>query len=649
MTRRSHHALTLLVTLCLPFGSAARASELSPGSAILRDGFRATYFDVSPPLRDLAANVGPAPADAPIGPAGDLHAAAPALPPGPGMLAMPAPLFMFDAFPSLNFLYPSPSMDVGPDHVVVMANARFAIFDKSGSGVALLGPVANNTLWAGFGGLCEIENSGQPNVVYDQFADRWLLSQATALGPTVYLCVAVSTTGDPTGSYYRWSFSVGTDFADIPRYAVWPDAYHISTLEFANLGTGPPVGVGAYVLHRGDMVAGVPSPRTISVLIPYGTTPYNISGGLNPADLDGSAAPPAGSAAYYLGAMDAGGLFYGAPLDAIAVWRFHVDFDVPANSTFTHTGTLPVSTYDTNYPCPGGWPRCVPQPGVPTTQYLDNVVTQRFLGRVTYRNFGTHQSLVANQAVEAAPAMTGIRWYELRDSGAGMTVHQQGTHVPGATDGIHRWNGSVAMDHDGNMALAYSVTSATTFPGIRYTGRLAGDPSGTMPQGEGVIVDGTGVQTSTSNRWGLYSDMTVDPSDECTFWHVNQHYPVSSAFGWSLRVAAFKYPGCSPLVAVEEDRSQAPASRLHPMGAARGPVEVWFTLAGEELREVRIEILDVTGRRVRRLMAGTLAGGSYRVEWDRTDDAGRRLRPGVYHVRLLAGSEQDAEGVILLR
>ena len=112
-----------------------------------------------------------------------------------------------------------------------MSNLSFQVFNKTGG--SLYGPALNNTLWAGFGGACQTENQGDPIVLYDQIADRWMLSQFTANGPTYYNCVAVSTTPDPTGAYYRWAFSTGANFPDYPKYGFWSDALYISTRDFA--------------------------------------------------------------------------------------------------------------------------------------------------------------------------------------------------------------------------------------------------------------------------------------------------------------------------------------------------------------------------------------------------------------------------------
>jgi hypothetical protein len=203
---------------------------------------------------------------------------------------------------------------------------------------------------------------------------------------------------------------------------------------------------------------------------------------------------------------------------------------------------------------------CLPQPGITDGgQYLDILsYRQRPTFRLAYRNFGTYESLVTNQSVEARPGVAGARWYEIRRTGGSYSLFQQGTYAP--NDGVHRWMGSIAQDKNGNMALGFSVVNGTNvFPGIRYTGRLAGDPLGQMTLGEGTIINGAGVQTTTNSRWGDYTDLTVDPTDDCTFWYVNEYYQVSglplplpppplpppgTTVPWQTRIGSFKLPGC---------------------------------------------------------------------------------------------------------
>jgi Ca2+-binding RTX toxin-like protein len=161
--------------------------------------------------------------------------------------------------------------------------------------------------------------------------------------------------------------------------------------------------------------------------------------------------------------------------------------------------------------------------------------------RLQYRNFGTHESLVVNHDVDINGAdLAGIRWYELRKVGGNpWSIFQQGDYSP---DGTHRWVGSIAVDKNGNMALGYSISSTTTFPSIRYTGREQGEPLGTMPQGEFTIVNGGGSQ-GFSERWGDYSSMNVDPTDDCTFWYTTLYFPTSA--NWQTRIASFKFDNCN--------------------------------------------------------------------------------------------------------
>lgn len=533
-------------------GAAAAQREQPVPAGIYRGSSTAVQSDVSRPLRELvpqdAAPGTVAHAPDPYGPwATALNASVadpdPVVQSAAGVLAMPTPRVTFDGPGNLAAVAPpSPSGDVGPNHYVVMSNLYFAIYDKAGT--LLYGPAANNTLWQGFGGDCETDNAGSPIVLYDQLADRWLLAQPTFSGSEYFNCVALSTSGDPLATYTRYAFSTGPNYPDVPKYAVWSDAYYIGTREFAG---GNYAGIGAYALNRAQMLAGNLSPQVVSFLITSTSAggAYNIGDGLLPADLDGDTLPPAGSPAYYVGSMDDGGP-YGAPQDALTLWKFAVSFSVPANSTFTLASTLPVAAFDSIYPCSPGMRSCIPQPN--TTNKLDILsYMQRLSWRLAYRNLGTHESIVGNQSVEAAPNVAGIRWYEVRSPNSGPLVHQQGTYAPGKTDGTHRWMGSVAMDARGDIALGYSASDGVaTYPSVRYTGRLAGDPLGQMTQGEGVIVHGTGSQTALQ-RWGDYTSMTVDPVDDCTFWYVNEYIPVTSAIGWQLRIGAFQFPACQAL------------------------------------------------------------------------------------------------------
>ncbi|TDR18295.1 Ig-like domain-containing protein [Marinicella litoralis] len=437
---------------------------------------------------------------------------------------------------------PDPTGDVGPNHYVAMTNLSFAVLNKSGT--LLYGPAANNTVWSGFGGACENENSGDPIVLYDQISDRWLLSQFTSAGPQYYNCVAISQTSDPTGAYYRWAILNNNGpgngnqdlFPDYPKYGIWSDAFYISTRDFSG---GSYEGVGAYALNRADLVSGNPSPGIIYFYVPRGTSPWQVGDGLLPADLDGMTLPPNGSPQYFVGTMD-DGAGYSAAEDALTFWEFHADFNNISNSSFTRTAIISMTDIDTQFPCVSGR-NCIPQLG--TTNGIDiQSYRQRPLHRLAYRNFGSHESLVTNQSVEASAGMAGIRWWEIRDLDTTPTLFQEGTFGPGATDGIHRWMGSIAQDGDGNMGLAYSASSANMNPAIRFTGRLVSDSLGVMDRTEGSIIEGTGSQTG-SQRWGDYTSTNIDPLDDCTFWHVNEYLNANGG-DWQIRVGSFKFDEC---------------------------------------------------------------------------------------------------------
>src|SRR5436190_1009144 len=391
--------------------------------------------------------------------------------------------------------------DVGPDHYVQMVNLTFTVFAKTGT--RLLGPLPLGTLWAGFAIPDCTDLAGDPVVLHDQLANRWILTQFTDRGPTFYNCVAVSATADPTGAYHRYAFSSGENFPDYPKYGVWPNAYFLSTREFAPDNSF--AGIGAYALERNKMLKGDPTARAVKFLLPPGTTPYLTGDGLLPADLDGKRKPPADSPNYFLGTQDNNGP-YGAPFDALNIFQYWVSWGNTPVAAFFHSATVPVAEFDSAFPCdpPPNTRDCIPQPA--TANKLDILsYRQRPTWRLAYRNFGDHEALVTNQSVEARPGIAGVRWYEIRRPGDQPIIWQQGTYAP--NDGTHRWMGSVAQDNKGNMAVGFSVSNpnpqAPVFPGIRYTGRLAGDPIGQLPQGEQVLIAGTGSQ-EVASRWGDY-------------------------------------------------------------------------------------------------------------------------------------------------
>ena len=400
---------------------------------------------------------------------------------------------------------------VGATQYVQWVNTSFAIFNKS-TGALIAGPTAGNTLWSGFGGGCQSNNDGDPIVLYDKIAQRWVFSQFS-VSTTPYLqCIAVSTTSDATGTYNRYSFQY-SNFDDYPKMGVWPDAYY----ETFNMFSGNTfLGADACAYNRAAMLTGASATQ---VCFQQSAS----VGGLLPSDLDGATQPPAGSPNYMV--------YFGT--NNLNLYKFHVDFTTPSNSTFTGPTVINVASFSPL--CSGG--TCVPQPS--TTQKLDSLA-DRLMYRLAYRNFGTHESLVVNHSVVAGSG-GGVRWYEIQNPSGTPTVAQQSTFAP---DSNYRWMGSVAMDQAGDLAVGYSVSSSSVSPSIRFAGRVPTDPASTL-ESEVNIVSGTGSQSGNSlSRWGDYSAMQIDPVDDCTFWFTEEYMKTTGSFNWNTRIANFKFPGC---------------------------------------------------------------------------------------------------------
>ena len=424
---------------------------------------------------------------------------------------------------SLDVIPPDTNGDVGPSQYVEFVNLAFAVYSKTGT--RLYGPADGSTLWTGFGGPCELDNDGDPVVLYDPISNRWMFSQFALpnypSGP-FWQCIAVSTTSDATGSSYRYAFKFSdTTMNDYPKFGVWPDGYYMSAVEFDEAGNY--AGAGAVVYDRAKMVAGQ---AATAIKFDLGSS----ANPMLPADLDGPTAPPAGSPNYY------GELVDGASSDQLKIWAFHTDWATPANATFTLRDTLTPASFNTNIDYvdePGGY-----------SGWLD-AIADRPMYRFAYRNFGTRESLVMNHTVNVS-GHAGVRWYELRKTATPWSIFQQGTFSPSSDS---RWMGSIAMDGSGDIAVGYSVSSTSINPAIRYAGRLASDPSGALSQGEATMQAGGGVETDFSGRWGDYSSMSVDPNDDCTFWYANEYFPATSDRGWRTRIGSFKFPGCGTTVA----------------------------------------------------------------------------------------------------
>jgi hypothetical protein len=421
-----------------------------------------------------------------------------------------------------NCMPPDDDGAPGATQYVQYINLTYEVWDKQGNKV--LGPLSGNSFWSGFGGSCQTDNSGDPIIRYDAAAGRWVVSQfAINNSAPDFECVAVSKTSDATGAYNRYAFPIN-DFPDYPKMGVWPDAYYFTFNNFNIQGTAF-IGADPCAVDRTKMLAGL---AATMICFQQNSSQF----GMQPSDLDGPT-PPANGTPNFVMELDPSG---SANLD---MFKFHVDFVTPANSTFTGPTKIAVSAFSglcANFTRT----RCVPQP-TPGSDLLESLGT-RLMYRLVYRNFGDHTTLLASHSIVAGNS-GGVRWYEMRNPETGPTVFQSGTFAP---DSDWRWMPAIAMDKNQNIAVGYSRsgTAANHFPSLVYAGRIPTDPAGTL-EAEVVLKAGAGSQTGGFDRWGDYSSMTIDPTDDCTFWFSEEYEAVSGQFNWHTAIGNFVFPGCA--------------------------------------------------------------------------------------------------------
>lgn len=458
---------------------------------------------------------------------------------------MPTPILSFDGlsnFDNVNFfglIVAPPDMvgDVGPRHYVQIVNILFRVFDKKG--LPLTPPMPIKSLFTALGTPCSQRNDGLPNVLYDQLADRWLISQVCSIYPPFRQMIAVSKTGDPAAEWFAYEFVMpNVRINDFPKISMWPDGYYMTTDEY--LGSDY-VGSGVFAFDRNKMLAG--DPAAGYVYVSYHAPAPSRRRGMLAADLDGLRFPPDGTPAI-IASYQANE--YGDAQDAIRLFDFDVDFDAPSNSTFTERPESPIAVEPFDPTSPSGRADIAqPPPGAPLDSVSDT------LGyRLAYRNHDSYQALVVNQTVRTTPPeqvyRAGVRLYEFRNSSGSYSPFVQNTL---GDAGSSRWIASAAQDHQGNTAMQYNYVSDEKEVSILYSGRLKNDFANTLRQ-EGTIVTSTGVQRGFGWRWGEYSGMAVDPVDDCTFWMTNAYYTFESQnfsdFGWLTRIGTFKFDECSP-------------------------------------------------------------------------------------------------------
>jgi hypothetical protein len=424
-------------------------------------------------------------------------------------------------FPGYNVQFAPPDTvgSVGLTQYVQWVNADFAIFDKTtGALVTNGGPFPGNGPWAGFGGGCQVNNDGDPIVQYDKLAHRWIFSQFSVSTTPFLQCFAISQGDDARGPYFRFAFSFGNvNFNDYPKLGIMPNGYYMSYNIFAPGFIGPQ----ACAVDRVAALAGA-TPVMVCKQLPAS------AGSVLPADLDGTTLPSDTTQNF----------FVGFTTGALQIYKLKPDYVTTANTTLTGPTNLSVSSFVIACADRGGG-ACISQPG--TTTRVDSLA-DRLMYRLAYRNRGGVESMVVNQSVRSPTSRAGVRWYELGVNQGAVTVVQQSTFAP--NDPIERWMGSAAMNKCGDIAVGYSAAAQSgTFPGVRVAARNSSDPVGTL-QSEITIQNGGGSQNANLDRWGDYSAMNVDPSDDSTFWYTQEYIANNGSFNWHTRIASMKFATC---------------------------------------------------------------------------------------------------------
>ncbi len=457
-----------------------------------------------------------------------------------------------------NFIPPDTNGDVGLDFYVQYVNVGWLVLNKSDGSLAS-GPFVGNVFWQGFGGPCENDNAGDPIVLFDKLAQRWIFSQFTSsANPDGRQCFAVSTTSNPLGPYNRYEFVFPAVFNDYPHIGIWTDTtgsrsgYYFVTHDFSDVG-GPNQAfeqASFAVVERDEMLAG----NNPAQFVRFTDTAFNgISGfGALPPHLESIAVPAANACAPFI---------QGRPdLMGYIISDLCVDWNNTNNSTLSSPRV--VDAGESWNPGPGS----VIQPGGSAVDALDTLASfGRILYRASYRAndpaTGLPDSYIVSFPVDVGSGQAGVRWAEINFSNSeevfqggfeeaelefpavGGAVANQSEYAPDST--TDRWMPGISVDRDGNLGLAYTASSVpeNVFPSVRYTTRKFDDPRNTL-RDEQVCVEGGGRQTDGAGRWGDYSSMSVDPVDECTFWASVEYQLTTANRNWSNRVCSFRFDDC---------------------------------------------------------------------------------------------------------
>jgi hypothetical protein len=467
----------------------------------------------------------------------------------PGGVAAPDPVAQTNSGSTLNtstdtgfdgvgfngYYPPDANISVNNTQIVQTTNVELAVYDKTGA--LLKGPVSLSSLFGGLSNLCSTTNGGDPIVLWDKLSGRWLISQLAFTNNfrKNYVCVAVSQSGDATGTFNLYAFSFA-QLPDYPKFGVWSSSdtpggsdYYMSANLFSTaLYYGPVV----CAFNGGDMQNNRTA-RFACVKPSSATSHFS----LLPSDLDGTTPPATGESNYF---VELGTGISSSSGNTLKMLPFKATWSATGGS-LNSPSAINITVPSYTLACGGGG-TCIPQPG--TTKQLDSL-GDRLMYRLAFRK-GTYETLLVNHSVDIGSGVVGLRWYEIRSNSVSTletsrALFQSGTYSP---DNSYRWMGSIAEDMNGNIGIAYSLSSALVSPSIVYSGRAAGssDPAGTLGS-EVTLLTGSGSETGAS-RWGDYTSLSLDPADDCTFWYTNEYFNGSSNYSWRTRIASFRFSDC---------------------------------------------------------------------------------------------------------
>ncbi len=404
-----------------------------------------------------------------------------------------------------------PSGAIGPNHYVNAYNSAFRIWDREGN--QLTAPASLANLWPG-------EDLGDPIVFYDKYADRFVITQFSD-SPDGFL-VAVCTGSDPVNDgWYTYRFNTNS-FPDYPKYSIWSDGYYITANKNSNSASTSEV---VFVIDRDKLIDGDNTAEMVGFSLP-GIDTFGFFSPLG-FNCNGDELPPPGDAPIVYMQDNA---WFGVSTDHLKLWNINVDWDNPNSSTISSPQIINTAVFKSVFD--GGSFSNLPQPLGPDIDALQATV----MYMAQYRRFSDHNSVVFNFVVDLNNNSNhaGIRWYELRqdNDGDNWSIYQEGTHEQ--PDGHSAFCGSMAMDALGNIGMAYTVVSSTQMVSLRYTGRFESDPLNEMTVIEDTLIEGT--SNNSNLRYGDYAQLTIDPIDDKTFWHIAEYF----SSGRKNLIAAFK-------------------------------------------------------------------------------------------------------------